>query len=94
MSLTRVNVSQTTSVVGYATDANSNFTAFTSSNGKIGQLNTITYNADGTVGSYTEDNVVYTVAYANGMVSNVTGGNTVTTITYDALNRVLSVTTP
>lgn len=58
------------------------------------QTTSITYNADGTVNTYTVDGTTYTLAYTSGKVTTITySTGEVTTITYDGSGRTISAIT-
>lgn len=61
---------------------------------KLGKISAITYNADGTLATYTQDRVTWTCAYdASGRLSSETsqGSGTVKTYTYNADGTLATV---
>ena len=69
--------------VAWVTDSGGNpLTLATPAGGISGQVTSITYNADGTVNTYTVDGITFTINYSSGAVNTITGGGVTTTITY------------
>ncbi len=58
----------------------------------IGQLSAITYNTNGTINTYLQDNVTWTCAYdsAGRLSTETASGGSVRTYTYDATTGLLS----
>lgn len=77
----------------YATDASGNVTGLVGPSGFLGKLTNVTYNANGSINTYTMDGATYTVNYAGGLVTSISGVSTTTTFSYDASNRVVSAIT-